>query len=142
MVGCDDERAGVGHGAAHLGQALVGGGEHGRNPFAVGVQGGAPCLGGDVLGEALAQVCRHFFARGGAPTHLTRVRHEDDRAHHVILERRAVAVGVVRLGAADTVVVALVSDERNRGGIGTERGAGQRHAAGRVVEGLAQAVTP
>ena len=60
----------------------------------------------------------------------------------MILERRAVAVGVVRLGAADTVVVDLVSDERNRGGIGTERGAGQRHAAGRVVEGLAQAVAP
>ena len=142
MVGCDDERAGVGHGAAHLGQALVGCREHGRDPFAVGVQGGSPRLGGDVLGEAFAEVCRHFFTGGGAPTHLARVRHEDDRAHHVVFQRGTVTVGVVRLGAADTVIVDLVGDERNRGGIRTERGTGQRHAAGRVVEGLAQAVTP
>ena len=142
MVGGDDERTGVGHGAAHLSQALIGRREHGRNPFSVGVEGGAPCLGGDVLGEAFAEVCRHFLTSGGAPTHLARVRHEDDRAHHVVLQRGAVTVGVVRFGAADSVIINLVGDERNRGGVRSERGTGQCHAAGRVVERFTQAVTP
>ena len=142
VVGCDDERTGIGHGAAHLGQALISCREHGRNPFAVGVEGGSPRLGGDVLGEAFAEVCRHLFTGGGTPTHLARVRHEDDRAHHVVLQRGAVTVGVVRLGAANTVVIDLVGDERNRGGIRTERGTGQCHAASRVVERFTQAVTP
>ena len=142
MVGCDDERTGVRHGAAHLGQTLVGSGEHGRNPFAVGVEGGSPRLGGNVLGEALPQVCRHFFTCGGTPTHLARVRHKDDRAHHVVLQRGAVTVRVVCLGTANTVVVDLVGDKRNRGGIRAERGTGQRHAAGRIIECLTQAVAP
>ena len=60
----------------------------------------------------------------------------------MVLQRGAVTVGVVCLGAADTVVVDLVGDERNRGGIRTERGTRQRHAAGRVIECLAQAVAP
>ena len=114
MVGGDDERTGVGHGAAHLSQALIGCREHCRNPFAVGVEGGAPCLGGDVLGETLAEVCRHFLTGGGAPTHLARVRHKDNRAHHVILQRGAVTVGVICLGSADTVIIDFVGDERNR----------------------------
>ena len=142
MVGGDDECTGVRHGAAHLGQALVSGGEHGRNPFAVGVQSSTPGLGSNVLREALPQVCGHLLTRGGAPTHLARVRHKDDRAHHMVLQRRTVTVRVVRLGAANTLVVHLVGDERNRGGIRAERGTGQRHAAGGVVEGLAQAVAP
>ena len=142
VVGGDDERTGVGHGAAHLGQALIGRREHGRDPFAVRVEGGSPRLGGDVLGEAFAEVCRHFLTGGGAPTHLARVRHEDDRAHHVVLQGGAVTVGVVRLGTADTVIIDFVGDERNRGGVRTERGTGERHAAGRIVERFTQTVTP
>ena len=142
MVGCDDERTGVGHGAAHLGQALIGRREYGRDPFAVGVEGGSPRLGGNVLGEAFAEVCRHFLTGGGAPTHLARVRHEDDRAHHVVLQRWAVTVRVICLRTADSVIINLVGDERNRGGVRTERGTGQRHAASRVVERFTQAVTP
>ena len=60
----------------------------------------------------------------------------------MILQRGAVTVGVICLGAADTVVIDFVGDERNRGGIRTERGTGQRHAAGRVVERFTQAVAP
>lgn len=56
VVGGDDEAAGVGDGAAHFGEAFVGGGEYGGDPFAVGVKGGAPGLGGDVLGEALPRL--------------------------------------------------------------------------------------
>ena len=142
MVGGDDERTGVGHGAAHLGQALIGRREYGRDPFAVGVEGGSPRLGGNVLGETFAEVCRHFLTGGGTPTHLARVRHEDDRAHHMILQRGTVTVGVVCLGAADTVIVDLVGDERNRGGVRTEWGTRERHAAGCIIERFTQAVTP
>ena len=60
----------------------------------------------------------------------------------MIFQRGAVTVGVVCLGAADTVIVDLVGDERNRGGIRAERGTCQRHAAGCVIERFTQAVTP
>ena len=127
---------------AHLGQAPVRGREHRLDPLPPGVQGGAPGLLGDVLGLQRAELRGDLVAVLGAPVHPPRVGHEQHRAHHVVAQRVAVAVGEVRLGAGEALPVLLVGDEGDLRGVGAEGRAGQGQAAGGGVEGLPHSVAP
>ena len=87
--------AGVGHVAAYLGEPLVGRGQHRRHPRAGRVERGAQRLGGQVLGQRLAEPGGDLVAGAGAPLHLAGVGHEQHRADDVVGQRVGVAVGVV-----------------------------------------------
>ena len=142
LVGGDHEAARVGHGAAHLFEAHVGGSQDSGDPLALGVQRSAPGLLHHVLGERLAQAGADLVARAGTPGHLPRVGHEQDGTHDAVLEGVTIAVGVVRARTSDALLVLLVGDEGDRRGVGSEGRARQSQAARRVREGLAHAVAP
>ena len=142
LVGCDDESAGVGNGAAHLLQAQVCRTQDRGNPLALGVEGGTPGLLHHVLREAFAQARAHLVTGVGAPGHLPRVGHEENGAHDGVLERVAVPVGVVGAGTPDTFVVFRVGDEGNWGSIGAEGCSRQGESARGLGEGFAHAIAP
>ena len=95
LVGGDDEPAGVGDVAAHLGEPAVGGGEHGGDPLPLGVERGAPGVRDDVLRHRLAEAGLELVAGLGAPPHAAAVGHEEHRPHDAVTQRLGVAVGVV-----------------------------------------------
>ena len=142
LVGGDDEGSGVGDLAAHLGQALVGGGQDRGDPLPRRVERGAPGLGLQVLGEGLAQARRDLVAGLGAPPHLPRVGHEHHRAHDSVAQGVGVAVGVVRLGAFRPGGVLLVPHEGDRGGVGAEGRSSQGQSPPCRGEGLPDRVSP
>ena len=142
LVRRDDQPTGIRHVAAHLAEPLVGGGQHRGHPLALGVERGAPGLGGLVLGERLAEPGGHLVAGLGAPAHRAAVGEEEHRAHDAVAQRRGVAVGVVGRRAQDAVLAHLVAHERDGGGVRAERRAGERQPPGGAVEGLADAVAP
>ncbi len=84
----------------------------------------------------------HLFAGLGAPAHLTGVDEEDDGADDAVLESAAVAVGVVRPRDPDALVVGVVLDERDGGGVAAEGRARQEQPARRTLVRLAQRVAP
>ena len=127
---------------AHLGEPPVRRPQHRRDPLAFGVERGAPGLRGDVLRVVLAEMRLDLVARLGAPAHLAGVDEEDHRAHDAVGERAAIAVGVVGAREADAVLVRVVLDERDRGGVAAERRARQQQAARGAPIRLAQGVAP
>ena len=80
LVGGDHQPAGVGHVAPHLREPPVGGGEHRRDPRPRRVERGAQRLGGEVLGQRLAEAGGDLVAGAGAPLHLAGVGEEQHRA--------------------------------------------------------------
>ncbi len=103
LVARDHEAAGVRHVLAHLGEAAVGGAQHLRDPLALRVERRAPGLLRDVLGLVGAEHRGDLVTCLGAPAHAAAVRQEHHRAHDVVAQRVAVAVGVVGGSCADAV---------------------------------------
>ena len=130
LVGGDHETAGVGHVAAYLGQPAVRRRQHRRDPLPRGVERRAQRLGGQVLGQRLAEPGRDLVAGAGPPGELAGVGQEQHRPYDVVGQRVAVAVGEVGDRARDAVGTGRVGDERDRVDVGAERRAGQRRAAG------------
>ena len=141
LVDRDDEATGIGLLFADLTQLLVGLHEHGRQPLAVGVEGGsqsgAAVLGGDVVGE------RRFLhgTVGADPLHVAIETREEDRPHDTTVDEcGAVVVLVVADGVA--VIAERVANERDRGVVGTERSAGQQEPRVGLGECLGDALAP
>ena len=132
LVGRDHEAAGIRNLLAHLGEPAVGRPQHRRDPLPLGVERRAPGLRGDVLRVVLPELGLHLVAGLGAPAHLPGVDEEDHGAHDAVLERAAVAVGVVGAREADAVLVGVVLDERDRRGVAAERRARQQQPARRA----------
>ena len=126
---------------ADLTQLLVGLHEHGRQPLAVGIEGGAQSgaavLGGDVVGE------RGFLhgAVGTDPLHVAIEPGEEDRPHDTTVDEcGAVVVLVVADGVA--VIAECVANERDRCVVGTKRGAGQQEPRVGLGERFGDALAP
>ena len=124
LIGGYHQAACIGDGATHLRQALVSGPQHGGDPLARRRQGGAPGVGGQVLGEHRSQVGVEHLPGAHPPTHLSAVVHEDHGPHHVVRQSLPVAVGVVGPRDPDPRLGFLIGHERDRAVIGAERGAG------------------
>ena len=116
--------------------------EHRGHPLPARVQGGAPRVRDHVLGQRGADPGLDLVAGPGAPAGVAGVGQEQHRPHHPVAQGGAVAVGVVRRAAPHPVVVGLVADERDRGGVGAERGAGEGEAPGGRAERLRDRVAP
>ena len=142
LVGRDHEPAGVGDAVPHLGEPPVGRLQHGRDPLPGRLERGAPRRRGDVLRVVLAEPGLHLVAGLGAPPHVPGVDHEQHRAHDAVGEGAPVAVVVVGAREAHALRVGLVVHERDRRGVGPERGAGEREPPGRRLERLADRVAP
>ena len=143
LVGRDDHGAGIGHAAvALLGEPGVGGLQHRRYPLALRVEHRAPGPRRLLGVQRLAQPGRMLLARACAPARLARVGEEHHRPDHAVGQRLGVAVGVVGRRAHQSLGVRRVGDERDRGVVAAERCARQREASRRVVERLADGVTP
>ena len=84
----------------------------------------------------------HLVAGLRPPRHGTGVGEEEDGSDDGVLECPAVAVGVVRDRSPDALGVGGVGDERDRRGVGGERGGPQGQAAPERTEGLADPLTP
>ena len=107
-----------------------------------GVERGPQRLGGQVLGQRLAEPGRDLVTGAGAPLELTGVGHEQHRPDHAVAERLGVAVGVVGDRPRDAVGARRVGDERDRVHVGAERRAGQRQPPVGRLERLAHPLAP
>ena len=105
--------------------------QHRRDPLALRVERGAPGLGGEVLGQRLAEPARRSRRRPGAPAHLRRSRPGRAPAGR---RRRAAPRRSRRCSRRRDRRMpsrpGRVGDERDRVGVGAERRAGQREPAG------------
>ena len=142
LVGGDDQPARVRHHPPQLAEAGVGGAQHRGHPLAVRVERGAPGLGHLVLGEGLAEPGADLVAGLGAPPHLPAVGQEHHRPDDAVAQGVGVAVGEVGQRAPHAVAVRLVAHERDRRGVGPERGAGEREPVRRGRERLFHGVAP
>ena len=142
VIARDDQAGRVGHAAAYLGQPLVGGRQHPADPLPRRVQRGPPGLGDLVPGHRRAERGGDLVPGPGAPAHLAGVGQEDDRAHHAVLQRRPVAVHVIRGTALDAARFVDITDERDGARVAAERRAGQREPAPGRVERLLDRITP
>ena len=114
------EAARVGHATAHLGQPLVGGFQHPADPLPRRVERAPPGLRDLVFSQWRTESSGDLVPGPGAPAHLAGVGQEDHRAHYAVLERRPVAVHVIRGAAMAACGLVDVADERDGAGVTAE----------------------
>ena len=138
LVGRDHEAARVRLVAPHLGKPVVRGAQHRRQPLALERERRAQPLARARRGERVVEARGVHRAVRRRPLHVAVRPREVDRPHDApVGERVGVAVLVVGYG-----LVAAVGDERDRAGVGAKRRAGEREAASRADERLADRGAP
>ena len=116
--------------------------QHCRDPFALGVQRGAPRTGGLLRIHNVTQARGMFLASRIPPAGLAGVREENNGAHDAVGKRIAIAIGMVRARDLVSLPVVYILNKGNGRVIGTKRRTRQRQAMVNVIVGLLDTITP